>query len=101
MRSFEEWLEATGIEPTYLEKEPMRIAYEAGLRIAQESMSVSSSAGLEGLVQVSKEDLRKLIIQCDYACIFLREAKYGGKAEALKAEYVKFADIVDLKIKAA
>ena len=39
MRSFEEWLEATEIKPTYLEKEPMRIAYEAGLRIAKEDVA--------------------------------------------------------------
>lgn len=32
MRSFEEWLRDTEIEPKYEERTPMEIAYEAGLR---------------------------------------------------------------------
>ncbi len=55
------------------------------LKEKEADSSVPFNGVLGGLIQVSKEDLRKLIIQCDYACIFLREAKYGGKAEALKA----------------
>ena len=36
MRSFEEWLNATGIDPTYEERTPMEIAYNAGLREGKE-----------------------------------------------------------------
>ena len=56
MRSFEEWLEATGIDPTYEEKTPMEIAYNAGLREGKEPVAeVLCSEGLEGQTRYKLE----------------------------------------------
>jgi hypothetical protein len=53
MRSFEEWLKAIEIEPTYLERTPMEIAYNAGLREGKEPVAdVLCNVGLDGLAHL-------------------------------------------------
>lgn len=67
MRSFEEWLKDTEIKPTYEERTPMEIAYEAGRREGIGGGSkVPCSVGLcDDVIEGPMEDLSFLIEMSD------------------------------------
>ena len=69
MRSFEEWLRDTEIEPKYEERTPMEIAYEAGLREGiGDGSKVPCSDGLEpaALAKRFHETYERLAPKLDY-----------------------------------